>query len=390
MFRFLEVTIALLLTLLLFVIIGLFLPATQRVERSIELTNPISQINDALMHFKWFTRWEQLTAKDPRALFTMSGPEFGDGARVAWTSNNPGVGNGAFTITEVIPQEAINMTMENNWRGHNKRSSFLLEFNPQTNATLVRWRIEVDYGWDLVGRFAGLYLNGEIGDLVFRSLGRFRQLMSAIPQADYSQTDIQLQEIAATPFVSTGVSTSAEPRLWDDSEVKLDEGWAKVAAFMSGEQIEATGPKRMVINVLGEENNDFSVGFPVASVDDLAPTADLRAQILPAQRVLMATARGHRVGTSATRNMLRAYAMTHGYDFNRDLVGVYEEWREPAEDDPMQQPLTTVVLPLMAPGDAAQPIEAPADQVDQGAEMAGDDDTEAADRQATEPTPPPG
>lgn len=389
MYRFLEVAIAIVLTVLLFVIIALFLPASQRVERSIELTNPISQTSDALKHFRLFTRWQQLTAQDPRALFRLEGPEFGEGAKIAWTSNRPEVGSGSFTITEVIPEESIRMAMENDWRGSNKRSTFKMEFNPQTNATTLRWIIEVDYGWDLIGRFAGLYLNGEIGDLVFKSLGRFRQLMAQIPQVDYSQVDIRLEQLPETPLVYVGVSTPAEPRLWDDAELKLDEGWREAAAFMGRNNIEATGPRRLVINVLGEQNNDFNAAYPVAAAPETT-TGNVRVGTSPAGPAIMATARGHRVGTSRTRDMLRAYAMTHGYDFNRDLVGLYEEWREPDPADPMQAPLTTVVLPLLVEG-AGTAAEAPIEDAAasaapaEAAEPAGETSPEAP--QEAEPAP---
>jgi uncharacterized protein YndB with AHSA1/START domain len=349
MYRFLEVAIALVLTVVLFVIIALFLPASQRVERSVELTNPIVQISDALQHFKLFTRWQQLTARDPRALFRVEGPEFGEGARIAWTSRDPSVGNGSLTITEVVPEEMIRMAMQNDWRGNNKRSTFKLEFNPQTNATTLRWIVEVDYGWDLIGRYAGLYLNGEIGDLIFKSLGRFRQLMAQIPQVDYSQVDIRLERLPETPLVYVGASTPAEPRLWDDAEIKLDEAWREASAFITRNNIEVAGPRRLIINVLGEQNNDFNAAFPVKVAPESA-TGNVRVGSSPAGPAIMATARGHRVGTARTRDMLRAYAMTHGYDFNRDLVGLYEEWREPDPEDPMQAPLTTVVLPLLTEG----------------------------------------
>jgi hypothetical protein len=378
MYRFLEVAIALVLTLLLFVIIALFLPSSQRVERSVELTNPVSQISDALKHFKLFTRWQQLTAQDPKALFRLEGAEFGEGAKIAWTSRNPAVGNGSFTITEVVPEEMVRMAMQNDWRGTNKRSTFRMEFNPQTNATTVRWIIEVDYGWDLIGRYAGLYLNGEIGDLVFRSLGRFRQLMAQIPQVDYSQVDIRLEQLPETPLVFVGVSTPAEPRLWDDAEIKLDEAWREAATFISRNNLEVTGPRRLVINVLGEQTNDFNAAWPVA-VAPATTTGNVRVGTSPAGPAVMATARGHRVGTVRTRDMLRAYALTHGYDFNRDLVGLFEEWRDPDPADPMQAPLTTVVLPLLTDGAPASAPPTPAAPADGAAEPAGEEPADDAE-----------
>ena len=54
MYRILELIIAAVITVLLFLLIGVFLPSHARVERSVELGNPITQVYDTLNHYK---RW---------------------------------------------------------------------------------------------------------------------------------------------------------------------------------------------------------------------------------------------------------------------------------------------------------------------------------------------
>ena len=53
---------------------------------------------------------------------------------------------------------------------------------------------------------------------------------------------------------------------------------------------------------------------------------------------------GHRVGLNKPRDMLKAYALAHGYKFHSELEGLWEEW-QPTPDDAGQD-VTTVYLPV--------------------------------------------
>ena len=55
--------------------------------------------------------------------------------------------------------------------------------------------------------------------------------------------------------------------------------------------------------------------------------------------------RGHRVGLQKGRDMLKAYALTHGYDFNRDLAGMWENWLVASEEENTDT-LTDIFLPI--------------------------------------------
>ena len=80
------------------------------------------------------------------------------------------------------------------------------------------------------------------------------------------------------------------------------------------------------------------------------PTGNVKLGQGYAGRALWTQFRGHRVGLSRPRDMLKAYALTHGNLFDRDLVGLWEEWLPPEpvpEDAPFApDPLTDVYLPI--------------------------------------------
>jgi uncharacterized protein YndB with AHSA1/START domain len=346
MVRILELVIALVLTVLLFVVIALFLPSQAQVERRIELSNPTTQVYDFLKHFKRYQMW-QPWGGEKLTRFQLSGAEFGQGAVVSWTSLDRAVGGGKLTITEAVQDERIVMAIDNEWRGSNKTQTFILEPDAKTNSVTLRWVIDVTYGWDLVGRFAGLYLNGRVGESMNTGLGKIAQILGGVPNVDYSQVEIVTTEVPSTQLFFVGRSMPAMPRQWDEAEVIMTQGWDTVNQFISRNSVEVVGMPRRYVNVLGEETNDFNLAVPVAPTT-IVPTGDIRTAQTLATRALQVQYRGHRVGLTRPRDMLRAYALTHGYEFDRDLVGSWEEWLPMPEGDEIQASsiLTNVYLPI--------------------------------------------
>ncbi len=343
MTKILELIIAVVIVVLLFLGIGLFLPDHARVERDVELSNPVTQVYDYLNHFKRYNQWQPWANIDPRQTTSIEGPEFGVGAKFNWSSWDKTVGKGSLTIEESEPDTRVRMVMDNDWRGHDKYSTFTLEQNTQTNAVTLRWTIEVEYGWDIMGRYAGMYLNGGVGELMDQGLGKLGSIMAGVPNVDYSQVEVTVVETPPTDLLMVGMSVPAAPLKWDEAEVALDAGWAEIAEFIAKNKLEALGSKRRIINVLGEENSDYNVAIPVAP-NTLQPTGNIHAGKTLAGRAVTLQYRGHRVGLAKPRDMLRAYAITHGYEFDRDLVGSWEEWLPDEEET--GQSVTNLFLPI--------------------------------------------
>lgn len=334
MTRILEFLISVAIVLVILLGIGLVLPSTARVERSVELGNPISQVYDVLNGFKRWNTWQPWIALDPRAKYELEGEEFGVGARIKWNSMfEKQVGQGNLEIIESVPEEKIVMKLVNPWRGHEKTETFTLEQSSQTNAVTVRWAIDVDYGWDIIGRYAGLYLNGRVGELMNEGLGNLASLMATIPNVDYTQVEITPVDVPSADIAYVGIGVPAAPRQWDEAEAEMLKAWNEVSAYMSRNKLEAAGAQRRTINVLGEETNDFELGFPIMP-PATPPALTGRVQLGKTYggRAIMTEYRGHRVGLNKPRDMLKAYALTHGYNFDRDLTGMWEDWLPEPED----------------------------------------------------------
>jgi hypothetical protein len=349
MYRALELVIAALITLMLFVLIALFLPSSARVERKVELANPLIQIYDMLNHFKKYNAWQPWNL-DARAQYNYEGAEFGIGSKFIWKSEfNKTEGQGSLEIIESEPEAKIKMALVNDWKGHNKTSTFILEPSDSGKSTVLRWVVEVDYGWDLFGRYSGLYLDGHVGEFMASGLVKLSQMMSGIPNADYSQVEVTMVDLPPTDLLYVGGNSPAAPRSWDEAEQKMMASWKEVETYMRRANLQASGSKRRIINVMGEETNDFNLAYPVAAynVEAAPPAGNVRWMKTAQGRALSTQYRGHRVGVSKSRDMLRAYALTHGYEFDRDLVGAWEEW--PEQTDEIATPVTVLYLPIATP-----------------------------------------
>jgi hypothetical protein len=350
MLRILEVFLAILLALAFFLVVGLFLPKTARIQRTVEVGNPISHVYDTLNGFHRFNDWSPWYAADPGMKVSVSGPVNGPGAKLDFLASEGGsAGNGSLEITESELNESdalIKMDLIADWDGTNKRSSFKLIQDGKTRAVIVQWDVRVDYGWDILGRYKGMYLDGALGEDMEASLARLSNFMATIPAVDYSQVGIEEVERAGGPILYVGGGVPSAPRRWDSEALPLMErSWAQVEDFMRAKDIGTTGDKLRIINIVGDEAVDASMAYPVATAD-IVPTGNVRIGMAYSGKALKVLYKRSRAGIFAPRGpreALRAYAMTHAYEFAWDGAGQFDEWVTDADED--GYPVTRVYLP---------------------------------------------
>ena len=343
MSRIIEFALSVLIVAILFVVVGVILPSHAHVERTVELANPSSQVYDVLNGYRRYNAWQPWAGIDQHAKYTRSGPDFGVGAKLDWTSFEKQVGNGSLEISESTPGDTIKETLTNDWYGTNKTFTYKLEPNQQTRATNLTWTLDVDYGWDLFGRYAGMYLNGSVGELMSAGLSRLANMMATMPVLDYSQIEIQLIDVEPIDIVAVGAGVPAAPRKWDEAETVMSKAWTDAEAFVKKNKLTAAGPNRRITNVLGEENNDYDMAVPVQPTE-VAGANNITLKKSYGGKALMTEFHGNRVAMGKPRDMLKAYAMTHGYRFPGDMTGTWEEWLP--DPDEQGANVTRIYLPI--------------------------------------------
>lgn len=323
MTRFIEFVISLLIVAALFVVIALFLPAKRIYSYSIETNRPMSTVNDLFNGFSRFTDWNPLLRYDKRAKTRITGPAMGVGAKLNYSSKDRTIGNGSWEIVDSVPGEKIRYKLVNNSRGADKTMTIRLVRTGQRNQNIkITQEFRVNYGWDLVGRYAGLYVNRNIGDDVKRGLDKFSALLATIPKFDYSQHPGEFSVVDVPAQDVLLVSTSAK-RNNDEIAIAMDNQISWIDKVIAANGLVADGPLRIVTTDFTSDAYAFDVVLPVRMATAAAGTpAGERLSLtlegpvsydqVPARRVAMTTYTGPSPGLPRVRDLLRSWAMTHG------------------------------------------------------------------------------
>ena len=325
MTRVIEFLISLLIVAALFVVIGLFLPSKRSFNYSVETNRPMATVYDLLNGYSRFRDWNPLVRYDPRMQTTLSGPEMGVDAQFNFQSHDAVVGSGNWKIVESVPGEKIRYQLTNDSRGHDKSMTFTFDRTGQNNRNVkITQEYKVNYGWDLLGRYAGLYVSRNVGDDIKRGLDKFSSLLATIPKFDYTQhpnpitfVDTQAQDILLV--------TTASKRSNDEIAIAMENQVSWLNKVMATNGLVADGPLRIVTNEFTTDSYGFDVVMPVRRSSTPANTpAGERLSLslegpvtydqIPARHLATTDFTGPAPGLPRVRDMVRAWAMTHGHD----------------------------------------------------------------------------
>jgi hypothetical protein len=350
MTRLFEILVAVAIVFVLAVVLGIALPSHRHIERSVVVSSPARQIFDVVNGFRTYPSWTALRAYDPKVQMSFKGEAAGPGAEFDWTSADERIGNGSLKVAATpAPQQDKEVTWElaNNWRGDDKR--FTIDIEPASNGktATVKMGYDVDYGFDLIARYSGLYLQGAPATQIQYQLTSMQAMLATFPNIDYSAQQVALKDVEAKPIVF--VSTTAKRGNVDEIADATDKAMNLIQAQIKKDKLNVTGPRIVVTTNVGDENYDFDVALPV----DHAPTSPadpVKAGTTYAGKVLVTSYTGGAGQLAVMRLVLKAYAYTHGYLFDESSEGSGRFYDELTDTDATKaatdQQTFTVYLPV--------------------------------------------
>ena len=365
MTRLIELLISLAIVLALFLIVGFLLPSSRHFETSVETNRKMTIVYDTLNSFRRFDEWNVLVAHDPGMERKLAGPEEGVGARFEYSSDQKGVGDGSWEIVDSKDGQSVSYTITNNQRGKNKRTTFLLEPTGRNDRNVkITQTYDVDYGMNLLGRYAGMYVSSNMGQEMKMSLARLSNMLAAVPNYDYdelSKDDPSMAPRVEQRQASNQLVVGAQVERNNDvvqRTMKNNMQW--IDKVMKANDLVADGPVRIITNELGGDSYSFEVAQPVrkadgASEDDAAASEDEAADeeadtevadageeaaapagqldielqgpvkqvYVEAGTVAAVPFKGHMANLSKVRDALRGWALTRGY---QTVDRPYESW----------------------------------------------------------------
>lgn len=370
--RFLiEMLIAIVLIVVFFVGMGMMLPNSAYVERSIAIERPLSHVYDTLYSNRRYENWAPWQQIDPNVNFQLTEVAAGKGSGASWTSSNPALGNGEQIITEaaVDYNEGVatidyNLTPQPKLMGASR-----ITVRSEPIGVKVTWGYEVKFGADLIARYKGLYLDGSLGDELQLGLARLKQIVESTPYArDYSDAGVAVSELPArNVLIYTGSAASYVEGQPPDVQEPRQEALDKLEAFVEKFKLNPTGPVQFAYNSKDLYTASFDVMQPIEE-SEVKEAAGIKLIEMPPMRFVSAIHVGNRGLTSVTHEKLLAYMSVNGL---LPRGRHYEEYLSPAGTDerdfesnvvqPILNPGETLPVPLTpAPTPVVEPNAAPA------------------------------
>lgn len=167
-----------LITLVVLVLVATVLaPAHTHVERSAVINASPATVYRYVADFRQFNRWSPWAARDPETKYEFSGPAFGTGSRMSWTSEHPEVGSGSQQVMEADPPRSLKVKLEFGEDMGPAFSSYILE--PQDAGTRIVWTFDSDLGLNPLHRLFGLMMDKWVGPDYEQGLANLKQLVEA-------------------------------------------------------------------------------------------------------------------------------------------------------------------------------------------------------------------
>lgn len=395
MTRLFELIVALVIVAVLALVVGVLLPSSGHIERSTEVSKDIRHVYDVFDNYRRFPSYSGLRSFDPNAKYQQSkGKWYGPGASISWTGNEQ-AGSGKLTIASAEPEfdqvedagkATIVWDLENDWHGTNKHFTINLKRTGRSQKLVkIDWAYDVDYGWNLINRYSGLYINGSPNTVIKYSLENLENLLASIPNVNYSDLAPKIVDTPQQPVLV--VSTKSKRNL-TELDAASDTAMQRIKDAMKKLGVHQAGPRIRMTTNYGDQNYIFDVAVPIdtdtvtlddkdytlsvpdpakadaansASSADSASVAMAESAAEPAKagsagkagddevgpepgtiddkgrliidgkvrgmmafggKALEGVWYGSPAGVPATRKSLQAYAMTHGYPYDSTDPGM--------------------------------------------------------------------
>ena len=370
MTRLIEILISLAIVVALFLVVGLLLPASRHHEESVETNRKLTIVYDTINSLRRFEDWNPLVLRDPNIQIEKSGPDSGVGARLEYSSDT-NLGEGSWEIVANEPRKSVSFALTDPEPGSNKRTTYSLKPTGRAGRNVeITQTYDVDYGWNLLGRYAGMYVSSNVGSDMRLGLQRLSNMLAAVPNYDYADLSKDDPEMAPRlqdrPAENLLFVAAAVPRDNEAVAKQMLSNLEWIRRVMASNNLEAAGPVRIITNEFGAESYSFDVAMPVRKrsggssddgQDDNADAADegdeaaeavetevaaveypeltglkldgpVEYRRSPASQIAMVPFKGHMANLSVVRDAIRAWALAQGFE---TAERPYELWKSGIE-----------------------------------------------------------
>jgi len=304
--------IVILLLMAVFIVTGYLLPGQVHIERSITVERPATMMFEILNGYRHFNEWSPWAKRDPKALFTVSGPETGVGARMSWVGEPQLVGSGWQEIVASKPYEQINIKLDFDAQGVADTGYTLVA---QGDETAITWFFDsdltegVNFLDSFLARYFGLLFDRWVGGDYEMGLANLKRYAESMPVSDFSPLEIERVDVAAQRILYVTTRSSHDA---NDIAVAMADGYAEISRFINQAGIVMSGQPMAITRAWEEGDYQFDAAIPVGIIPPDLP-GNIKSGLSPEGPAVRAVHHGAYEQMKPTYAKLAAYISAHGF-----------------------------------------------------------------------------
>ena len=341
-----KVGVVILLLISVFIVTGYLLPRQVHIERSITIERPATMMFEILNSYRHFNEWSPWAKRDPKALFTISGPESGVGARMSWVGDPQLVGSGWQEIVASKPYEQIDIKLDFDAQGVADTGFTLIA---KGDGTEITWFFDsdltkgVNFLDSFLARYFGLLFDRWVGGDYEAGLANLKAYAESLPVSDFSQLEIGRVAVAAQRILYVTTNSSQDPA---DIALAMAAAYAEISEFMNQAGIAMSGQPMAITRAWEEGSYQFDAAIPVEFIPpDL--TGNIESGLSPEGPAVRAVHHGAFDQMMPTYTKLAAYISAHGL---RQGQVSWEHYITDPASSAQTEIITHVYIMLEAPG----------------------------------------
>ncbi len=332
------VIIAIAVILGLLIVVGLFLPSTMSVEKSIVIETPANVPYSQITNLMNMPKWDPWSKLDTTMETVYEGPIAGVGAKRSWKSKDEQVGSGSMTITKDEPFSYIETDLDFGDQGI--ATSYYKFETAEKGKCKVTWGFNSEIDIPIFGGYLCLMMEPMIEKEYVKGLESLKKLSESIKnKLDVTSKNISIENVESQTVICMSTSTTPTDQNLAD---KMGKSYGQLVSNIQVNGMEMTGPPITVTTKWEENVYEFDNCIPIQNVK-----GDLSAKVFESKTYKGTAMKIEHLGSYANLNSsydaILAYISQMGLEITQNPWEVYIS--DPS-DTPEDKLITYIYFPI--------------------------------------------
>lgn len=316
----------------LLAVIALFLPSSMKIKRTKTIKAAPENVYSLIANLKSWNRWSVWNQMDPNWKVTWGGPEEGTNSWYAWESEESQVGTGKITITNAVPVDSIITRME--FMGSEDPAWGRYYFKAVDGGVTLTMQMDADFGFNLIGRWMGLFMKGEVEKNFDTGLENIRKIsedgIASAARGEYLIAETWQNEQPYLSIRDTATMKTIGP--------KFGTNYGLIMQTMAENGVKSAGPPCAIYYRV---DSILDIEWIIPTQQQVNASGNVKAGKFPAGKILKADYYGPYEASEPANKALEKYAANKNMTLQAPVREIYIT--DPTKEPNMARWLTYII-----------------------------------------------